>query len=152
MQPGFPQRGTYSCFSQRRGSQTLGSSTERRINERGKRNTAGSHVSLLFDLVIQSYKVIVNTVISVFWVGVKHSFKDILKAVIGSLFAVDFSNRAELTFQHCITEGDQVYLISKKAGTNRWQHCPPSASGEEKYSSGFFSLLVLTFFSYPAFN
>lgn len=66
----FP-RGTYSCFSQRRGSQTLGSFTERWINEREKRNTAGSCISLLFDLVIQSYKVIVNTVISVFWVGVK---------------------------------------------------------------------------------
>lgn len=65
LQPGFPQRGTYSRFSQRRGSQTLGSFTERWINEREKRNTAGSCISLLFDLVIQSYKVIVNTVISV---------------------------------------------------------------------------------------
>lgn len=80
---------------------------------------------------------IVNTVISVFWVGVKHSFKDTLKAVIGSLCDVDFSNRDELTSQYCITEGDRVYLISKNAGPNRWQHCPPSASGEEKYSPVF---------------
>lgn len=52
--------------------------------------------------------------------GVKHSFKDILKAVIGSLCAVDFSNRAELTSQYCITERDQVYFTSKNVGPNRW--------------------------------
>lgn len=98
-------------------------------------------VSLLFDLVIQSYKVIVNTVISVFWVGVKHSFKDILKAVIGSLCAVDFSNRAELTSQYCITERDQVYFTSKmlaQTGGNTALH----QLVEEKNTAHFFSLLV----------
>lgn len=100
-----PQRGTYSCFFQRRGSQTLGSFTAGWINERGKRNTAGKPISLLFDLVIQSYKVIVNTVISVFWVGVKHSFKDTLKAVKSSFSALDYSNRSKLASQSCITEG-----------------------------------------------
>lgn len=54
---------------------------------------------------------IVNTVISVFWVGVKHSFKDILKAVIGLLCALDFSNRAELTSQYYHRERPGLFNI-----------------------------------------
>lgn len=81
---------------------------------------------------------IVNTVISVFWVGVKHSFKDILKAVIGSLFAVDFSNRAELTFQYCITEGDQVYLISKKSWHKQVATLPSLSQWRGKIQLRFF--------------